>query len=84
MKAVKYTEYGPPEVLKFIEVDKATPKDNEILIKIHATSVTQGDITFRSGFTRFNPIVRTFARLAFGLKRPKKVKILGLELAGGC
>ncbi len=63
-------------------MDKPTPKDNEILVKIHATSVTKGDVTFRNGFKRFNPVVRFFARLSFGLRGPKKVKILGLELAG--
>jgi NADPH:quinone reductase-like Zn-dependent oxidoreductase len=64
------------------EVDKSVPKDNEILVKIYTTTVTKGDVTFRDGFKRFNPIIRFFARLMFGLRGPKKVKILGLELAG--
>jgi len=82
MKAIVYERYGPPEVLKMIEVEKPIPKDDEILVRVHATSVSRADITFRDGFKRFNPIVRFFARLNFGLKGPKKIKILGLELSG--
>ncbi|MHA1914292.1 MAG: NAD(P)-dependent alcohol dehydrogenase [Promethearchaeota archaeon] len=82
MKAIVYERYGAPDVLQLQDVEKPTPKDNEVLVKIHATTVTKGDVTFRDGFKRFNPIVRFFARLNFGLRGPKKVKILGLELAG--
>ena len=82
MKAIVYERFGPPEVLKMQEVEKPIPKDNEIVVKIHATSVTKADVTFRDGFKRFNPLIRFFARLNFGLRGPKKVKILGLELAG--
>ena len=82
MKAIVYTEDGPPDVLKLTEDEKPTPKDNEVLIKIHATTVTKGDVTFRDGFKRFNPLKTLFARLYFGLRGPKKVNILGLELAG--
>jgi len=82
MKAIVYEKYGPPEVLKMTEVKKPIPKNNEILVKIHTTTVTKGDWTFRNGFTRFNPLITFFARLAFGFRGPKKVKILGLELAG--
>ncbi len=82
MKAIVYTKYGAPDVLQLKKVEKPAPKDNEILIKIHATTVTKGDVTFRNGFKRFFPLITFFARLNFGIRGPRKIKILGLELAG--
>lgn len=79
MKAVVYERYGPPEVLQLKEVEKPRPKNNEVLIKIHAATVTSGDWRVRSlnvpaGFG-------LIMRLVFGISKPKQ-PILGSELAG--
>ena len=87
MKAIVYTEYGSPDVLHLTEVTKPAPKDNEILIRIHATTVNFGDLMARN-FKAISP--RKFnmpfffwlpARLAFGLSKPRQ-PILGSEFAG--
>jgi NADPH:quinone reductase-like Zn-dependent oxidoreductase len=79
LKAVVCTKYGPPEVLQLQEVEKPTPRDNEVLIKIHATTCHVGDVRIRS----FNvPIWQMIPfRLYLGLRKPKR-SILGMELAG--
>ncbi len=80
MKAIVFTEYGSPDVLQLQEVDKPTPKEDEVLIKVHATTVTTGDVNIR-GFVFVPPGLKLLARLMFGLNKPQK-HILGTEVAG--
>lgn len=75
MKAVICTKYGLPEVLKIKDVEKPIPKDNEVLIKVYATTAHIGDTRIR----RTDPFL---VRLVFGLFKPKKNLILGLEISG--
>ena len=79
MKAIVCTKYGPPDVLQLKEVEKPTPKDNEVLIRIHASTVTSGDVRIRS-FTFSGPF-RLLGRIMFGFTGPRKT-IPGNELAG--
>jgi NADPH:quinone reductase-like Zn-dependent oxidoreductase len=79
MKAIVCTKYGPPEVFQLKEVEKPIPKDNEVLIRIHAASATVSDCIVRSG--KVNILLWLPLRIFVGFKRPRK-SILGLELAG--
>lgn len=83
MKAMVYTEYGPPDVLHLQDVEKPVPKEREVLVKVHATTVTIGDTIMRS-LNIPGPLSlwqRLFARVYLGLRKPKRT-ILGMELAG--
>jgi NADPH:quinone reductase-like Zn-dependent oxidoreductase len=80
MKAVVYSKYGPPEVLRLAQVDKPVPRDNEVLIRVRAAEATKGDCELRS----FRFPVKWFwlpLRIVFGITRPRR-KILGAYFAG--
>ncbi len=79
MKAFLCPRYGPPEVLKLVELPRPTPGDNEILIRLRATTVNSGDVRLRS--MDLPPGFGLIARLVFGLRGPRH-PILGTELAG--
>jgi NADPH:quinone reductase-like Zn-dependent oxidoreductase len=82
MKAIICPKYGPPEVLELSEVPKPVPKDNEILIRNHATTALLGDCETRGfNFPHLGPGLRLIMRLGFGITGPRS-KILGQQLAG--
>jgi len=87
MKAIVYTEYGPPEVLRLKEVEKPAPKDNEVLVRVHAASVNFGDLLARDykavSPRKFNMLFLFwfFAKLYFGFAKPR-IGVLGSEFAG--
>jgi len=85
MKAVICTKYGPPEVLRLVDIERPTPKDNEVLIGIRATTVHIGDTKIRAlrpGMGPWlDPLMKSFMRIVVGLRGPRR-KILGMELSG--
>ena len=85
MKVVVCTKYGAPEVLQFKEVNKPLPEDNEVLIKVHATTVTIGDTKVRRlepGAGRIKDLFfKPMMRIMMGFRGPRK-EVLGMELAG--
>lgn len=81
MKAVVYEKYGPPEVLQMREIPKPTPKANQVLIQVYATTVTRGDVRMRA--FDVPPGERISARLFLGIRGPRRRnQILGMEVAG--
>src|SRR5512137_224039 len=75
MKAAVYTKYGPPEVVQIMEIEKPVPNDNEVLVKVHATSLNRTDCGFRK------PEYPFIIKLINGFSKPKRA-ILGSEFAG--
>ena len=87
MKAIIYEEFGPPEVLKLTEIDKPTPKNNEVLIRVFAVTIGYGDLIARN-IRNLSPkkfampfLFWLIARITFGIRKPRK-KILGAEFSG--
>ena len=81
MRAVVYDRYGPPEVLRLEDVPQPVPKEDEVLIRIHATTVTRSDCGIREANASSGLVVSFLSRLYSGLGGPKR-RILGAELAG--
>ncbi len=79
MKAIVYHEYGAPDVLKLADIPKPLPGDNEILVNIHATTVTSGDSRLRA--MRVPLGFRTITRLVFGISKPRN-EVLGRDFSG--
>src|SRR6266516_2174599 len=81
MKAVVYDRYGPPDVLRLEDVWRPVPKEDEVLVKIHATTVNRSDCATREANRRSGLLVMLISRFISGIRRPKQ-RILGTELAG--
>ena len=81
MRAVVYDRYGPPEVLRLEDVERPIPKADEVLVKVHATTVNRLDVHTREANQRSGAVVMLLSRLVSGLRRPRR-RILGTEFAG--
>ena len=81
MRAVVYERYGPPDVLRIEDVPRPVSKDDEVLVKIHATTVNRLDCATREANRRAGLALTLISRLVFGLRRPRQ-RILGTEFAG--
>jgi NADPH:quinone reductase-like Zn-dependent oxidoreductase len=81
MKAVVYDRYGPPDVLRLEEVERPVPKDDEVLVKIHASTVNRLDVHTREANVKSGAVVSLLSRLVSGVRRPRQ-RILGSEFAG--
>ena len=81
MRAVVYDRYGPPEVLRLEDVERPVPKADEVLVKIHATTVNRLDCHTREANRSSGLAISFVSRLVSGLGRPRQ-RILGSELAG--
>src|SRR5207237_5586706 len=79
VKAIVCTKYGPPDVLELRDVEKPTPKDNEVQVRVHAASVAMGDCELRG--LKLPLEWKLLLRIGFGIRAPRR-KILGQELAG--
>ena len=80
MRAVVYDRYGPPEVLRLEEVERPVPKDDEILVKIHASTVNRMDCATREANRRSGVAISLISRLIYGIRRPKE-RILGSRVS---
>ncbi len=80
MRAIIWTAYGPPDVLQLREVAKPVPGDNEVLIRVRAAAVTTGDCEQRN--LKLPLLLRLVMRVYLGLRRPTRMTILGMDLAG--
>jgi NADPH:quinone reductase-like Zn-dependent oxidoreductase len=81
MRAVVYDTYGPPEVLRLEEVERPVPKEDEVLVKVHAATVNRLDVHTREANAKSGPAVSLLSRLVSGVRRPRR-RILGSEFAG--
>ena len=81
MRAVVYDHYGPPDVLRLADVERPVPKDDQVLVKVHATTVNRLDVHTREANAKSGRTVSFLSRLVSGVRRPRQ-PILGSEFAG--